>query len=173
MPVGPLVLDVFNNNKKFLMKLNNQIISNLKIRPKGLGSWETKERYIEEFGKDIISNESTQLKDFDDSKIVICSYPQTSLAESMYAGIPTILLLKEGIWECQSIFDDLFIELEQAKILYFDPVKAAQHLENIYDDPKLWWESKEVFHAREKFNEICLTITKNPNEQWVNFLKNI
>ena len=155
------------------MELNSQIIGNLKIRPKGLGSWETKERYIEQFGKDIISNESTQIKDFDDSKIVICSYPQTSLAESMYAGIPTILLLKKGIWECQSIFDELFAELERAKILYFDPIKAAQHLENIYDDPELWWESTEVLYAREKFNEICLTITKNRKEEWINFFKNI
>ena len=173
VPVGPLVLDVFNQNKKFLMGLNAKILRNLKIRPKGLGSWETEKRYIHYFGKDIITDKPSMLQDFDDSKIVICSYPQTSLSESMFAGIPTILLLKKGIWECQSIFDELFDELEKASILHFDPIKAALHLENIYENPKLWWESKEVLFARKKFDEICLTIRENPKNMWVNFFRDI
>tara|TARA_B100001250_G_scaffold202781_1_gene173839 strand:+ start:2415 stop:4178 length:1764 start_codon:yes stop_codon:yes gene_type:complete len=173
VPVGPLVLEVFNQNKIFLESLETKIFKNLKVRPKALGSWETKQRYIDLFGKDIITNEPTILKDFESSRIVICCYPQTSFAESMYSGIPSILLLKKGIWECQSIYDELFIELEEAKILHFDPQDAAKHIAHIYESPELWWDSQKVLSARKKFEEICLTITDNPKDNWVNFFKNI
>jgi putative transferase (TIGR04331 family) len=173
VPVGPLVLEVFNQNKIFLESLDTKILKNLKVRPKALGSWETKQRYIDQFGKDIITNESTILKDFESSRIVICCYPQTSFAESMYSGIPSILLLKKGIWECQSIYDELFLELEEAKILHFDPQDAAKHIAHIYESPELWWDSQKVLSARKKFEEICLTITDNPKDNWVNFFKNI
>ena len=89
------------------------------------------------------------------------------------SGIPSILLLKKGIWECQSIYDELFIELEEAKILHFDPQDAAKHIAHIYESPELWWDSQKVLSARKKFEEICLTITDNPKDNWVNFFKNI
>lgn len=172
-PMGPLVLDVFNQNKIFLESLDNKILTNLKVRPKALGSWETKQRYIDQFGEDIISHESTILKDFQRSRITICSYPQTSFAESMYSGIPSILLLNKGIWECQSIYDELFFKLEDAKILHFDPKNAAKHIQYIYQNPREWWDCQKVLSARKKFDEICLTIADNPKENWVNFFQNI
>ncbi len=173
IPMGPLVLEVFNQNKIFLESLDNEILTNLKIRPKGLGSWETKQRYIDQFGEDIITYESTMLKDFQKSRIIVCCYPQTSFAESMYSGIPSVLLLKKEIWECQSIYDELFYELEEAKILHFDPKDAANHIKDIYENPRIWWDSQQVLLVRKKFEEICITTTDNPKDQWINFFKDI
>lgn len=173
IPMGPLVLEVFNQNKIFLESLDNDILTYLKIRPKGLGSWETKQRYIDQFGEDIITYESTMLKDFQKSRIIVCCYPQTSFAESMYSGIPSVLLLNKDIWECQSIYDELFSELEEAKILHFDPKDAARHIKDIYENPRIWWDSQQVLLARKKFEEICITTTNNPKDQWINFFKDI
>ena len=173
IPVGPLVLEVFNQNKIFLESLDSEILTNMRVRPKGLGSWETKKRYIDQFGEDIITHESTMLKDFQKSRIIVCCYPQTSFAESMYSGIPSVLLLKKGIWECQSIYDELFSDLEEAKILHFDPKDAAKHIKDIYKNPRIWWDSQKVLLARKKFEEICLRTSNNPKDQWVNFFKNI
>lgn len=173
VPVGPLVLNVFNQNKIFLENLDKKILSNLKVRPKALDSWETRQRYIDQFGKNIITNEPTLLKDFDSSRIVICCYPQTSFSESMHAGIPTILMLNRGIWECQPIYDELFFQLEEAKILHFEPLSAAKHIHHIYKNPEIWWESKEVLSARKKFDEICLTPEDKPKDKWLNFFEDM
>jgi putative transferase (TIGR04331 family) len=172
-PIGPLVLKVFENNMHFLRSLDQKLICNLKIRPKSLGSWETKLRYIDGFGVNSISKESTILKDMQNSKVIICSYPQTTFAEAMYSGIPTILLLTKNYWEFQLIYDDLLEELHRVKILHFNPLDAAKHLAEIYPNPEIWWESSDVVSARKKFNEICLTITENPLNRWTTFLKNI
>jgi len=173
VPIGPLVLKVFENNMHFLQSLDQKLICNLKIRPKSLGSWETKLRYKDSFGANSISKEPTILKDMQSSKVIICSYPQTAFAEAMYSGIPTILLLTKNYWEFQLIYDDLLEELERVKILHFNPLDAAKHLAEIYPNPQIWWESSDVLSARKKFNEICLTITENPLNQWTTFLKNI
>jgi putative transferase (TIGR04331 family) len=172
-PIGPLVLKVFENNMHFLRSLDQKLICNLKIRPKSLGSWETKLRYKDGFGVNIISKESTILKDMQNSKVIICSYPQTAFAEAMYSGIPTILLLTKNYWEFQLIYDDLLEELQRVKIIHFNPLDAAKHLAEIYPNPEIWWESSDVLSARKKFNEICLTITENPINRWATFLKNI
>jgi len=172
-PVGPLVLDVFEHNNQFLQSLDKSIIRNLKVRPKFLGSWETALRYKDNFGANIISKEPTILKDMQSSKLIVCSYPQTAFAEAMYSGIPTMLLLTRDNWECQLIYDDLLEELEQAKILHFNPADAAKHLAEIYPNPQIWWESSDVLSARKKFDEICLTITENPLNKWTMFLKDI
>ena len=173
VPMGPLVLDVFNHNNQFLKSLDQSIINNVRVRPKSLGSWETELRYKDNFGENIISKVPTILKDIERSKIVVCSYPQTCFTESMFAGIPTILLLTKENWECKAIYDDLFLELERAKILHFNPVEAASHVKEIYSDPMLWWQSEEVLLARKKFDEICLTIADNPINEWTQFFKNI
>ena len=172
-PVGPLVLDSFEHNNQFLQSLDKTILSNLKVRPKYLGSWETALRYKDNFGIKIISKEPTILKDMQGSKLIVCTYPQTAFSEAMYSGVPTMLLLVKDHWQFQPIYDDLLEELERAKILYFNPVDAAKHLAEIYPNPQIWWESSDVLLARKKFDEICLTITENPLNQWTMFLKNI
>ena len=63
-----------------------------------------------------------------------------------------------------------FDPLHSGHIAYFD---AAKHLAEIYPNPQIWWESSDVLLARKKFDEICLTITENPLNQWTMFLKNI
>ena len=137
-PVGPLVLDVFENNKNFLQSIDKSIFCNLKVRPKSLGSWETELRYKDGFGENIISKEPTIVKDMQNSKVIVCSSPQTTFAEAMYSGIPTILLLTKNNWEFQLIYNDLLQELEHAKILHFNPVDAAKHLAEIYTNPTIW-----------------------------------
>ncbi len=173
VPVGPLVLDVFEHNSNFLQNIDKTIMCNLKVRPKSLGSWETELRYKDSFGVNMLSKEPTIIKDIQDSKIIVCSYPQTAFAEAMYSGIPTMLLLTKNNWEFQLIYDDLLQELERVKILHFNPVDAAKHLAEIYSNPQIWWESSDVLIARKKFDEICLTITEKPLSTWTTFLKNI
>ena len=172
-PVGPLVLDSFEHNNQFLQSLDKSTLANLKVRPKYLGSWETALRYKDSFGENIISKESRILKDIQGSKLIVCTYPQTTFSEAMYSGVPTMLLLVKDHWEFQPIYDDLLEELERTKILHFSPVDAAKHLAEIYPNPQVWWESSDVLLARKKFDEMCLTITKNPLNQWTMFLKNV
>ena len=171
-PIGPLVLDVVDKNIQLMNALKNKnLLKDLKIRVKGLNSWETKLRYQEKFNKDIFCTEALQTKTIQKSRLVVCTYPQTSFAEAMFSGVPTILYYIEDLWEVQEIYHSLLKKLKDANILFTDPQKAADHIKAINLDPMQWWQAKETVDAREEFNRKCLTLDSQPIQAWKDFFQ--
>ena len=145
----------------------------MKVRPFPLGGWETKDRYIDDFGFDIISSQGSLSNTILNSRLVICAYPQTTFSEAMYSGIPTMILFHEEFWEVQPIYNELISLLKEAGIMYTDKILAAQHVESIASDPMTWWNEPKTILAREKFNDLCLTIASNPMDSWVELFRAI
>ena len=173
-PRGPLVLDVINSNIAFLKSLEKHgLISDIKIRSKGLGLWESKKRFEESFGKNILCKERYQVNTIKNSRLVICTYPQTTFAESMYSGVPTMLFYDESFWEVQPIYSSLIDVLEKANIIFTNQDDAVKHVLQIQDDPMDWWRSDQVKAAREDFNNICLTLDTKPVLRWKNFFQSL
>ena len=106
------------------------------------------------------------------SRIVLCTYPQTSFSEAMFSGVPTVMLYIQEYWEVEDIYDELIESLKRVNIIHTDAEKAASHIQNIYDDPLKWWNSDDVVEARNTFNEICLTESSDPIDDWHLFLSN-
>jgi hypothetical protein len=50
---------------------------------------------------------------------------------------------------------------------------AAQHLALIAKDPMKWWKDPKTITAREKFNDLCLTIDKDPLDSWIDFFSSL
>ena len=148
-----------------------KLFQHFKIRVKGLNSWETKLRYQSRFDKNIFCNEALQTNTIKKSRLIICTYPQTSFAEAMFSGVPTILYYSENLWEVQGIYFSLIRKLKDAKILFTDPIKAANHIDKIYLDPMKWWNNEETISAREEFNQKCLTLDSNPVKTWKDFFQ--
>ena len=173
IPMGPLVLDGFNQKREFIQKLSQSNKNIFKVRPAPFGGWDTKDRYIDAFGKDIISKDSSLRDTILNSRLLICAYPQTSFSEAMFSGIPTMLLYEDKFWEVQPIYDELINLLKETHIVHTSATSAARHLERIVEDPMRWWNESETAIAREKFNDLCLTIDPEPFNLWVKFFNKL
>lgn len=107
------------------------------------------------------------------SKIIICTYPQTTLSESIFSGIPTILLMKEDFFEIIDLHKKVIDILKEAEIYHTCSKTAAKHINKIYNNPLLWWNSDICREAIHEFKKICLTENKKPIEAWSDFFINL
>lgn len=165
-----LMLKEIEQKKKFLSHLLIQHEREIKYYPYPKEAWQTSDRFSDIFGKNILSNYSN----FDDvlskSKIVICSYPQTTFADALVANVPTILLYKDDLWDFPKYFDPIIEEFTEAKILFTDPILAANHTNDIWVCPNEWWNSEIVEKAKKRFFEECVYMVKNGIHEWYTFL---
>lgn len=172
-PNSSLNIDDFKQTVDFINLLDKKTRALFKVRPYSNMGWFTKDRYSDLYGKKIISKKKTLFQDIEVSKLIVCTYPQTTFSEAMHSEIPTILLYKEEFWELQPVFDNLVMELKKANIIHSDPAKAAKHINNISSNPKIWWNKDETKKARNMFFNICGTVSNDPLSEWVNFFKRI
>ena len=172
LPMGPLSLEAYNLNKNFIKCLSEEARRHIQIRTFPLGAWEREKRYIDDFGLNIISQDSL-VNTISNSRLVICTYPQTTFSEAMYSGVPTMILYDEKFWEVQPIYIELVQLLKGSGIMHTDEILAAQHVDSIANDPMEWWNKPKTIFARKKFNELCLTIEPNPLGSWVELFRSI
>ena len=156
----------------FIDGLNEKVLTNFKIRAYQKAIWNTRLMYSDKYGEDTIAITKTLHQDYSQSKLIICSYPQTTFSEAMYSGAPTILLYIEQYWETSPDFDSLILELKKAGIIYSDPGEAATHVNNICNNPMEWWNKKETIRARNMFFDMCVKVSSDPVVEWSNFFKN-
>ncbi len=116
--------------------------------------------------KQLISNYKKAIKK---AKVVICNYPSTTFLEAMISG-PTILLYKPEFWKFTSDFDNLINKLKRANILFDNPAAAAKHLNKVWDNVNIWWESKEVKSVRNQFFSEACDSREKYLDIWKNFL---
>ena len=156
-PTSSLILEDFNQKVEFIKLLNAFKLPkfSFKIRPYPDRGWSLKDRYIDNFGTKIISTHKTLHHDFSDSKLIICTYPETTFFESMQSGIPTVLLYVAKYWELNESFASLARRLVRAKIAHTNSESAAMHIKNIYTDPQKWWNKDETKEARLMFDQVC------------------
>ena len=171
--MGPLSLETYKQVRGLINLLSPQIRSKLKVRPKSSGKWEKKLRYIDEFGPEIISSESSIDEIIVKSRLVICTYPMTTFAQAMFSGVPSIIVYCEEFFEVQPIYNTLISNLKDAGIMHTTEISAANHITQIFDDPMEWWNTKKVKLARSQFNDICLTIDDDPIKLWTRFFKQL
>jgi putative transferase (TIGR04331 family) len=76
-------------------------------------------------------------------------------------------------------------EMKKNNMIFNDPVQAAQHINEIWDNPLKWYNSKNVIQVRNNFLDIALNIRQDldltkkekfENQNWKilfkNFMKN-
>jgi len=173
-PNSSLMLEDYNQKLNFIKNIPCELQQYTKIFPYPVSPWNFQQRFSDVFGKKIISNS----KSFDEaiygSRIIVCTYPQTTFSEAMMSGIPTILLYTKKYWELAPEFDGLLSQLEEAKIVFSDPVLAANHISRIWDEPHNWWEGRVAAEARQEFASSCSNVKTNWASEWsLLFDKNI
>jgi putative transferase (TIGR04331 family) len=170
-PLTHQCISCYDQVVTFCHYLDKDIFKNLRIRPYESMGWGLKDRYVNEFGSKFIDAKNSYKTFLSNSKILIVTYPQTTFSEAFSSGKPTILLYKNELFELIETSNEIVNELIEAKIIFIDPEKAANHINNIWSNPNAWWESEIVIEARNKFYKVALNINENWNEEWINFFK--
>lgn len=105
------------------------------------------------------------------SKLVVVTYNATVILEALTLNIPIIafwnfnitLMSKEAILLHQPLID--------ANIIFRNPEAAANHINLIYDNIDIWWNSEKVQNAISFFLNIYAN-TENPIKNLNTFIKN-
>lgn len=71
----------------------------------------------------------------------------------MLAGVPSVVLLKEDMWNLSKSGREIYKLLKKNKIIFKDIESLINHLNNIDQDPLSWWNSKNILIVRQKFHE--------------------
>ena len=170
-PQSSLIMDDFEQKTKFINTLSKKSHINFKIRPYPNREWLMGSRYADMYGDAILSTNKRIFQDFSQSKIIICSYPETTFSEAMHSGVPTILLYTEEYWELHPDFDELIAEMKRVNIIHSDPIMAANHINMVHENPFEWWDRDDTVRARNMFFDACSVSSKNPIADWADFFK--
>lgn len=84
------------------------------------------------------------------SKLVICSYPQTTFFDAIMSG-PTILVYNPKLWRHYNKLNKSYKVLKSHGIVFDNSFEAAKHINHIWKDIDKWWNEKEVVNARNIF----------------------
>jgi len=174
-PYPGFLKDDYKQKINFINNLSREVTQNIKVRAanRGEGHFNSRSRYKEDLGIEKISSYTSYEKMLSNSKIVVCTYPSTTYLEAMFSGIPTISLYKKDHWQFDPIFDKLIKILVQNKMIFYDSSQAAEHINNIWNNPWDWWNSDQVHLARKMFFETCGNLEEDSLNEWSSFFSNL
>ena len=161
----------FNLMSKMYDNLSFIIKKEFKFRPYANYGWDISSLAITKFGSSKVNREQVLTHAIAKSKIIVCSYPETTLMESILSGIPTIILLLET-WKFHDNFQFLINKMINNNILFTNAEKAAIHINQIWDRPLDWWNSTEIIKIREEM-EFNFCNSKNGITNFVQILSKI
>ena len=159
----------YDNLINFVEKLKPKIRENIKYRIVNNFGWNFKKKFEKKFGKDKIDKSKNLYDLISSSKISIHKYPSTPFTESIYLNIPSVLLYRKDSWRFNPAYDYMIKKLENSKILFYDPLKLSEHLNDIWENVDNWWNSKEVQNTLDDIKNNIFKSNKNWSSEYQNF----
>jgi len=173
VPIMELSIDWFNEIVKFVNALNPEIRSKIKFRSKGNFSHDSEKNFSRIFGEKTISKisfENPISKTIMNSKLIICTYPQTVFSQAMHSNVPTILIVKKNHFYFSKIALDTLDDLKKNHI-FFDNFDDLQiHINKYWKDLNSWWMKENVQLAREKFLKNFFHIKSDWCKEWSDYI---
>jgi putative transferase (TIGR04331 family) len=112
-------------------------------------------------------------KIFHNTKLIICTQPQTSYTECLLTGLPTILVFEKKLYDFVPLIMDLVNEMYECKMIFYDAEEASSHINLIWEDPNRWWQTKEVQKCVEKFFIEAVQYRKDGLMVWYNYFSKL
>jgi putative transferase (TIGR04331 family) len=170
-PIGVGVLETVRLVGELFNGLEEGIRAAFRVKPYRNLGWNTRQRISDAIGAERIFPDQRYEQCLAQSRVVVCTYPQTTLVEAMASGLPTLLVYLAEFWETIPEVRGLLDVLRAAGLLYDQPQAAAAHLNRIWADPDAWWQTPAVVQARQQFNVYCLDLDKRWLARWTGFLR--
>jgi len=102
-------------------------------------------------------------------KLVVETLNSTGFLENLYFNVPSILILDENYSSIRNKAIKFFEPLKNHKVVFDNPILAAKHINECYQDINLWWKNKDLQNARINF---CKEFVNFPDKNYSS-IKNI
>ena len=143
---------------EFLVSLSDEVRSQTIVRPKSASQARKPARVSSGQAKNIFSTQTKidggevglnqRLKS---CRLAVVTYNETTVPLNMMNGFPTIALWDPKYVRLNSQAEIVYHQMHEAKILFYSPQLAAEHITQIWSDVEGWWNSAEVRLARENY----------------------
>jgi putative transferase (TIGR04331 family) len=150
--------------------LNEEVRRHVRIKPQADQGWNTAARYEAAVGAGRMLRVSSIQHAFRMSRLVVCTYPETTFAEAMVSGRPTIMLYPDALYERNPVAFPLLERLRTAKIVFHDSARAAAHINAIWGDPDRWWNSPAIVTVRDEFRRQAARLDGDWVDRWTSFV---
>jgi putative transferase (TIGR04331 family) len=101
-------------------------------------------------------------------RLMIATCNETSYLETLAANFPTIVYWNPNFFELREGVQTCFDEIAEAGILHYTPESAAEMINQVFANPREWWDSPKVQAARRAF---CAKLAYT-SEDWLEIWKN-
>jgi putative transferase (TIGR04331 family) len=95
------------------------------------------------------------------TKISIATYNATTFLETFVRSIPTVIFWDKNYWELNEFARPYYEKLQEARVLFYDPKECAKHINEVWDNPSLWWNDPKTKSAVKEFMENFANVPKN------------
>jgi putative transferase (TIGR04331 family) len=168
LPVGPAFKYYLEDQFSFGNSLSNEVARQTIFRPNPPDyGWNLQSKFINELPQiHFYRGKKTFLEHARDARIVVGTYNATTLLETFSANFPTLLFWNPNLSELRSEAKQHFDALIEAKVLWHDPRAAANHLNQIFNDPLDWWWTPQVQKTIKSFNRVYGRADKQWHQDW-------
>ena len=171
-PMANQWVSSFNMTLKFYGYLDDNVKDFFRIKPyPSSQGWNTHQRFVDLLGVGKVYKEKSLSKIYSQSKVIVCSYPETTFSEAMASGVPTILMYPEHLYELHPVALPLLEILRLGNIVFNDPADAAKHINSIWANPFIWWNSSSTVFARNEFFRQALNLDFDWIKKWKELLE--
>ena len=150
--------DYFELLDKFVSSLSGEVRAQTIVRPKSASQTRKPARV----SSDQVVNIFSTPVDIDDggvglnqrlmsSRLAVVTYNETTIPTNMMFGFPTIALWDPKYVRLNTQAEEIYHKLHEAKVLFYSPQLAAEHITRIWSDVENWWNSPQVRLARENY----------------------
>ncbi|WP_455655393.1 LIC12162 family transferase [Phascolarctobacterium sp.] len=169
-------IDYMYDNIVFLSNIDSKNHKNVVVRLRNMAekNWQYSEKIQLKcpWVKFSDANIKSFIDDLRDTKVFVCDNISTCIAESLINNIPTIIFLDKTIIE-KTFYEEnyeILDQLAQAKILFYSPREAADHLNTVYDSVDMWWNDDFTQQIKNEFCERYIKTDLNWLDKWCNLL---
>jgi putative transferase (TIGR04331 family) len=166
-------LILFKNN------LSDSVINLMKFRlfnPHISRGWDIKSQLLDSGGlreRNIDNSGGSIYNKINRSRLCVSTANSTTFLETFSSNFPTLIFWNPKHWELRPEAQPYYDELHKVGILHYTPESAAEKLNDIFEDPQLWWNQKEIQAVKNKFSKNFASVEKHWIKEWKNEIKSV
>jgi putative transferase (TIGR04331 family) len=163
IPIGPQFATYFEDQFSFVSALSPNIREKLRVRMFPSDSDWFQELRWRDFDPAIqlLKDGKSLAHNLKKTKISIATYNATTFLETFVRSIPTVIFWDKNYWELNEFARPYYEKLQEARVLFYDPKECAKHINEVWDNPSLWWNDPKTKSAVKEFMENFANVPKN------------
>jgi putative transferase (TIGR04331 family) len=102
-----------------------------------------------------------------DCELFIADHLITTWLESLIMNKPTVVFTNKKYFKCRRSVEPIIKRLVDVGIVFFDPIAAAKHVNNISNDIDKWWGNENLQSVKNEFVANYAYSSHNWRLEWI------